>query len=170
MKNFGLLLFGIVIGALAMYFYCKDDVTEGAIEAIVPPKGLITPTEARTLDQAYNSRHQLISDSIVKIKNGDNRSSWYALEDINNYIKYADSQATSMGYTLNGLRIYAGAHASTPKEAGLTTMFFIPTGYKTTAEGSMIPITMRQGVGDIPGGNGLNRGTSGVPPGANYPQ
>jgi len=170
MKNFGLLLFGILIGALAMYFYCcKEDKME-SMEAIAPPKGLISPTEARTLDQAFNLRHQLISDSIVGKPNGDNRSSWYALEDINNYIKYADSQATSLGYTLNGLRVYLGAHASTPKEVGLTTMFFAPTGYKTTAEGNMISFSMRQGNPDIPGGNGLNGGREGNPPGANYPQ
>ncbi|MDT0558770.1 hypothetical protein RM697_08930 [Ichthyenterobacterium sp. W332] len=170
MKNFGTLLLGLVIGALAMYFYCcKTDNTE-SLESLVKPKGLITPKEAKTLDQAFNTRHQLISDSIVKKTNGDNRSSWYALEDINNYIKYADSQATSLGYTLDGLRIYAGAHASTPKEVGLTTMFFIPTGYRTTAEGNLLPFSTRQGVGDIPGGDGLNKGSGGVPPGANYPQ
>jgi hypothetical protein len=86
MKNLLLLIFGIIIGAAAMYFYCCEDIEEG----IVAPNGIITPEEARTLDQAFNSRHQLISDSIVK--RPDNRSSWYSLVDMRNYLDYAEKQ------------------------------------------------------------------------------
>lgn len=39
MKNLLLLIFGIIIGAAAMYFYCCEDIEEG----IVAPNGIITP-------------------------------------------------------------------------------------------------------------------------------
>ena len=52
-----------------------------------PPRGVITPAEAKTLDQAFDSRHQLISNSIVK--RPDNRSSWYSLQDMRDYLDYA---------------------------------------------------------------------------------
>lgn len=171
MKNFGLLILGIILGALVMYYYCCNDdqtamTTESTIEA---PKGLITPAQAKVLDAAYNFRHRIVSDSLFKnTETGDNRSSWWSLEDIQNYINYAENQAGELGYTMDGLRLYLGAYPDTKGETGLTTMFFIPTGYKSTSEGSMFPV--QGGGGDIPGGGGMNFGHQGKPPGANYPQ
>lgn len=164
MKNFFLFLLGLIIGAAAVYFYCCKD---GGVEEITAPKGLITPAEATVLDEAFNSRHQLISDSIVK--RPDNRSSWYSLTDMRNYLSYAEKQAKDLGYTMDGIRVYLGAHANTANEVGYTTMFFIPTGTKTLAEGSMFNVSKQLGGGDIIGGNGLNGGDPGDPPGANYP-
>ena len=71
-------------------------------------------------------------------------------------------------YTLDGLRVYLGAYPSKGGETGLTTMFIVPTGVKDTSQGSMFSI--KAGSGDIPGGDGLNFGQEGDPPGANYPQ
>ena len=170
MKNFGLLILGIILGALAMYFYCcKYD--SGIIDPpeILEPKGLIKPSEAKVLDQAYSLRHRIVSDSLFRnTKTGDNRSSWWSIEDIQNYINYAENQSGELGYTMDGLRVYLGAYPNSKGETGLTTMFFIPTGKKNTSQGSIFPI--QPGSGDIPGGNGLNLGQQGDPPGANYPQ
>lgn len=147
MKNFSLLVLGIIIGALATYFFCPmcgDDNTE---VGIVAPKGLITPEEAKTLDQAFNSRHALISDSIVK--RPDNRSAWWSLEDMKNYLKYAENESKELGYT---------------------TMFMVPTGVENISQGNSSLFNMLPpGGGDIPGG-GLNGGDPGMPPPANYPQ
>ncbi|EDP69778.1 hypothetical protein FBALC1_09612 [Flavobacteriales bacterium ALC-1] len=170
MKNLGLLIMGIIIGALAMYIYCYND-SSGITDPpeIIEPKGLIKPSEAKVLDQAYNIRHRIISDSLFRhTKTGDNRSSWWSIEDIQNYINYAENQAGELGYTMDGLRIYLGAYPDASGKTGLTTMFFIPTGKKNTSQGSMFPIQPTGG--DIPGGNGLNIGSQGNPPGANYPQ
>lgn len=173
MKNVSLLIIGAIIGAFTTYYFCPNCLgeVETLSATIVKPSGIITPKHAETLDQAFNSRHELISDSIVKRPGGDNRSSWYSLTDINNYIKYADSQATSLGYKMDGLRVYLGAHADNPKMGvGYTTMFFIPTGVPARSEGSSIPFIFKRKGGDIPGGDGLNEGSNGYPPSANYPQ
>ncbi|WP_299224086.1 hypothetical protein [uncultured Psychroserpens sp.] len=166
MKNLVLLILGIILGAIAMYFYCcKDEPVEMLPK---PPQGTITPAEARTLDEAYNLRHRLISDSIVTREGGDNRSSWYSLTDIEDFIEIAKDQASDSGYTMNGIRIYLGAYPQSKEGAGYTTMFLIPTGYLNTAEGSML--NFQYSNGDIPGTNGLNHGGDGEPPSANYPQ
>ncbi|WP_439151843.1 hypothetical protein [Winogradskyella sp.] len=169
MKNFGLLILGIIIGALAMYFYCCRDVEAVTEVEINKPNGLITPKEARTLDEAYNIKYSVINDSLFKKSTtGDNRSSWWSIDDIQNYINYAENQAGELGYTMDGLRLYLGSYPGTKGETGLTTMFFIPTGSESVAQGSLF--TLPQGSNDIPGANGLNLGEDGHPPGANYPQ
>lgn len=167
MKNFFIFLVGLIIGAAAVYFYCcKLDLGEGITE----PNGIIKPAEASALDKSFDSRHQLISDSIVG--RPDNRSSWYSLSDMRNYLNYAENQAKGMGYTMNGIRVYLGAYPATANEVGYTTMFFIPTGNKTTAKSSMNPFNFAPQLNnpDIPGGSGLNGGEPGHPPSAKYPQ
>ena len=46
-------------------------------------RGLITPKEAKKLNDAFTERCELISKDITK--RPDNRSSWYSLEDIKTY-------------------------------------------------------------------------------------
>ncbi len=171
MKNFGLLILGIILGACAMYFYGSIDQEEITSQSrAVAPKGIITPAQAKVLDLAFNKKHRIINDSLFKksTDGGDNRSSWWSLEDIQSYINYAENQAGELKYTMDGLRVYLGSYPNVKGETGLTTLFFVPTGYKNTAQGSMLP--MQIGHGDIPGGDGLNIGQQGKPPGANYPQ
>lgn len=169
MKNFIVLILGIALGALAMYFYCCQPSDSGE-RVVTAPKGLITPDEARKLDEAYNPRYQLISDSIVTRRGGDNRSSWYGLDQVRNYLDYAEKEAKELGYTMNGVRLYLGAHPDQNGEAGYTTMFFIPTGRSDKAQAAMLNLSMGDDDGDIPGGGGMNMGGDGMPPSANYPQ
>lgn len=170
MKNFGLFILGVVLGALVVYFYCCNDFGVTDPPEVLEPKGLITPKEAMVLDEAYNLRYNIINDSLFKnSETGDNRSSWWSIENIKNYIDYAENQAGELGYTLDGLRLYLGAHPDLDGEIGLTTMFFIPTGTKNISQGNLFP-SLQIGSGDIPGGDGLNFGQNGVPPDANYPQ
>jgi len=124
------------------------------------PKGIITSTEASTLDKAFDSRHALISTDIVK--RPDNRSSWWSLSDLEGFIKHAKTQAGTLEYDLNGFRMYLGAHADSGGQVGYTTVFIVPTG---NPNGD--PET---GKADIPKADGLNAGVSGQPPSANYPQ
>lgn len=167
MKNFVILIFGIVIGALIMYFYCSAPHADLEIRA---PKGLISPDQAKTLDHAYNERYRLISDSIVKREGGDNRSSWYALDQVRDYLNYAEKEAQELGYSMDGVRIYLGAHPDENGEAGYTTLFFVPTGKPNKAAASMFNFSMQSGGGDIQGANGLDMGNRGDPPSSNYPQ
>ena len=164
MKKLILLLLGIAIGFALSYFYFNNSKNE---ESMATPKGLITPAEAEVLDKAFDTRHQLISDSIVK--RPDNRSSWYSLEDMRDFLTLAENEANTAGYTMDGIRIYLGAYPDEGTEVGYTTMFFIPTGTKNTSEGNMINM-QPSGSNDIPGANGLNYGEEGDPPESNYPQ
>ncbi|MFV0571821.1 MAG: hypothetical protein ACK5M1_05240 [Xanthomarina gelatinilytica] len=167
MKKFILFIFGILLGIAAYYFYLKIT-TDGTDVTIVAPKGLITPEEAKTLDQAFNSRHALISDSIVK--RPDNRSAWWSLEDMKNYLKYAENESKELGYNMDGVRVYLGAYP-TEAEVGYTTMFLVPTGVENISQGNSSLFNMLPpGGGDIPGGSGLNDSSGGNPPSAKYPQ
>ncbi len=171
MRKIGLVLIGIVIGALGSYFYFSGENVESSMakQVIVKPKGLINPQTAEGLSQGFNSRHRLISDSIVK--RPDNRSSWWSLQDLRNYLNYAENQAIDLGYTMNGVRLYLGAHPKANERAGLTTMFFAPTGSVSISESSMFYFGMqKEDNGDIPGAEALNRGSDGWPPNASYPQ
>ncbi|MFC0604435.1 hypothetical protein [Winogradskyella pulchriflava] len=171
MKNFGLLLLGIILGALAMYFYCCNDSDFTSEPPITAPKGIISPKEASALDAAYNIKHRIINDSLFQksTNGGDNRSSWWSIDDIQSYINYAENQAGELGYTMDGLRVYLGSYPDVDGQAGLTTMFLIPTGTENTSQGSMLPI-LQGGSNDIKGADGLNMGKDGNPPSANYPQ
>lgn len=167
MKKFVVFLLGAAIGASAVYFSCCKETLE---EGVVAPKGLITPDEAKTLGVAFNSRHQLISDSIVR--RPDNRSSWYSLDDMRNYLDYAEKEVDGLGYKMSGVRIYLGAHASTTNEVGYTTMFLVPTGTQSMARSGMATFNLSPPPSDpdVPGGSGLDMGVGGNPPSANYPQ
>lgn len=170
MKKLITLILGFILGALAMYFYFHNDKNVNDMEDTPVPKGIITPSEIKTLTEAYDPRYQAINDSIFKdVEGGDNRSSWYSLEDLQNFLTLAKEQAGELGYTMNGVRIYPGAHATVDGKPGYSTFLIVPTGYKTQSEGNMM--SMQGGNnGDIVGGNGLNKGDDGDPPGANYPQ
>ena len=167
MKNLLVLILGIIIGALAVYFYFSLNKTDMLQSA---PKGLITSDQAKKLDEAYNARYKLISDSIVTRDGGDNRSSWYGLNQVRHYLNHAENEAQQLGYTMDGVRIYLGAHPDQNGEAGYTTMFFVPTGKAHKSDASMFNFSMQLTGGDIPGGGGLDFGTHGHPPQANYPQ
>ena len=173
MKKFLLLLVGFVLGALAMYYYCCTKI-EKPVEklAIVKPKGLITPDQAKALDANWTKSRKRAVDSAAG--RPDNRSSWWSLEDIQNYITYAKNQSDSLGYQMNGIRVYLGVYpGNAPNgKADYTTMFMVPTGRKMHSDSNfnLFNVLMQTNEGDIPGGDGLNDGGNGYPPGANYPQ
>ncbi|MFD2823771.1 hypothetical protein ACFS5M_08825 [Lacinutrix iliipiscaria] len=163
MKKLLLLLLGFAIGFLVAYYcFCNQN----NLDNMSTPKGIIKWTEAVALDEAFNSRHQLISDSIVK--RPDNRSSWWSLDDLEGFIKHAKKQADTLKYDLNGFRMYLGAHADSGKEVGYTTIFIVPTGVPSLSEGGLGDLKV--GNGDIPKADGLNGGDPGEPPSVNYPQ
>jgi hypothetical protein len=127
------------------------------------PKGIITPKEAKQLNDAFTERCELISKDITK--RPDNRSSWYSLEDIKAYLKYAENQARELGYEMNGIRIYCGAYHTDEGKAGYSTSFIVPTA--KIADGKDAD---NSDGSDIPDGDCLNKGNTGWPPNANYPQ
>ena len=128
-------------------------------------KRLITPKEAKALNDAFTERCELISKMITK--RPDNRSSWYSLKDLRAYLDYAEAQAKLNGVKMNGIRVYCGAYPEKNGKAGYSTSFIVPT-MKRELDGE----ENGDGSGscDIPGGDGMNFGGTGIPPGANYPQ
>lgn len=167
MKKLLLVLLGVAIGIAICYFHYEYGDHAEEAEAVGPPRGVITEAQGKVLDAAFNSRHQLISDSIVR--RPDNRSSWYSLRDMKDYLAYAEAQSDALGYTMDGVRIYLGAHPNEGGVVGYTTMFIVPTGNKSVSEGNMLNLNLDNHSGDVPGGPGLNDGDDGFPPNANYP-
>ncbi|WP_047546743.1 hypothetical protein [Psychroserpens sp. Hel_I_66] len=172
MKNLVLLILGFLLGALAMYFYCQKD--KDSLEGMNPlvPRGIINPDQIKTLTQAYNSRYDSINATVFKdVKGGDNRSSWYSLEDVRNYLTIAEQQAKDLKYNMDGVRLYLGAQPMVGDTPGYTTLLFVPTGTPMGSEGNLLNFTLQGGGGrDIPGGPGLDMGNGGDPPSSNYPQ
>ena len=166
MKKLGLLLLGIILGYCAAKFLFNDNITK---PMPIKPPGVISPTQAKTLDTAFNKRHTELTRFIGQ---QDNRSSWWSLKDMRDYLDYVEDEVKKQGYTMDGVRVYLGAYPLDGANAneGLTTMFMVPTGPKTVAEGGMAPISMPPGPGgDIPTGSPLNAGGAGDPPQTNYP-
>ena len=126
------------------------------------PKGIITPKEAKELNDAFTERCELITKNITK--KPDNRLSWYSLEDIRAYLNYAENQAKELGYEMNGIRIYCGAYPTIDGKAGYSTSFIVPTARIIDGKDG------GGGNGDIPDGDGLNKGSNGNPPDSDYPQ
>ena len=170
MKKLILLILGFILGALTMYLYFHNDKNLDDMSDTPIPKGIIKPAEITTLTEAYDPRYESINDSIFKgVEGGDNRSSWYSLEDLQNFLTLAQEQSSELGYTMNGVRIYPGAHEEVDGKPGYSTFLLVPTGYLNSSEGNMLSMK-GGGNGDITGGNGLNKGDDGDPPSANYPQ
>jgi hypothetical protein len=126
------------------------------------PKGIISPKEAKQLNDAFNTRCELISKDIVK--RPDNRSSWWSLKDIRGYLDYAEKQAKELGHEMNGVRVYCGAHPTIDGQPGYSTAFIVPTAEILDGKDGSGKN------GDIPNGDGLNEGSDGWPPNASYPQ
>lgn len=157
MKKLVYVLLGAVLGVAGTYFFSNQNPESAGAnlktaQQNVRLKGVISPKEAKALDVNFNTRHQLISDSIVG--RPDNRSGLWALDDVRNYLDYAERQSDSLGYKMDGLRVYFGAYPEENGQQGYTTMFMVPTSDKH----------------DIKEVEGLNKGFNGFPPSANYPQ
>lgn len=167
MKNLFPLVLGLIIGALVMYFYCCKQ--EPVKLTPIKPRGVITESQAKELDSNWTKFRKIANDSAAG--KPDNRSCWWSLEDMSQYLVYAQYQADSLKYTMSGVRVYLGVYGDDAGEgkAGYTTMFIAPTGIPMPPPGAS-NFVARTGNGDIPGADPLNAGTGGNPPPANYPQ
>ena len=170
MKNFGILILGIILGAIAMYFYSSKIECKPQTVSIIKPKGVITPAEAKVLNDDWtDKRANLLFDSIAS--RPDNRSAWWSVEDIQNYINYAENQTGELGYEMDGLRVYFGVYPNSAPDgkANYSTVFIVPTGKKRKSEGALLLLDPLQGGrDDIDDADPLNSGQTGIPPGTGY--
>jgi len=100
-------------------------------------------------------------------------SSWYSKEELLTYIHESQSKADSLGYTLNGFRIYIGVFPDDDEfgeKRNFLTTFISPTGYSGTQQGAFLPALFRQTKGDLGGLEPLEYGGTGEPPSSTYPQ
>ncbi|RAJ17189.1 hypothetical protein [Olleya aquimaris] len=154
MKNLGTLILGLILGALAMYFYFNYFNQPTMTPPILTPKGIITSAEAKELSDNWTDLRKSVNDSVA-YNEADNRSSWYSLTDLNAFLaKVAKDHPNA-----DGIRFYLGVDTSVGT-GGYTTVFMVPTQAGEREEGH----------DDITGADGLDRGMTGYPPNAAYPQ
>lgn len=155
MKKASYILLGIILGALATYFFCPRQVDK-PVTKIVKPKGVITPAQAKALSINWTkTRKQAVDSAAGKV---DDRSSSWSLTDVENYLAYAKNQSDSLGYDMTGIRVYLGVYpGNAPNgKANYSTMFIVPTGKKSYSKGSGLNIISASS-SDIPV-NPLNDG------------
>lgn len=172
MKKLSYIILGFIIGALATYYFCprQTDDGMGGIE-IVKPKGVITPDQAKALNNNWTEYRKAAVDSAARRQGReiDNRSTWWSIDDVENYIAFSKQQTDSLGYKITGLRVYLGVYGKNAGQAerDLTTMFVVPTVKKAKDKASMNPFIFQGEEGDCPECPPLNHGNGG---GGGYPQ
>lgn len=134
---------------------------------VVRPEHAITKAQAIELSNNYTARYDNNSRAIGK---PDNRSTWYSLDELKNYIAYIEAQGKEQGYAVDGIRFYLGAYSADNKDAdkqNFTTIFLAPTGMKM---GTMIERSMSSGTAnqDILTIDAYNFGSGGWPPHTSY--
>lgn len=151
MKNILLVLVGIILGAIVSHFFGSS---QEIVTAPAPPKGIISSNDALKLSANWTDLRKVANDAVA-FNGGDNRSSWYALDDVQNYIDIVRDNHPRA----NGLRFYLGVDTAIGA-GGYTTIFMVPTELNEKTKKST----------DISGADGLDEGEVGNPPTASYPQ
>ena len=161
MKKLIYIILGFIIGALLTYYFCPR--FEQLPAKIVKPKGVITVEQAKALNDNWTIHRKPAVDSAAK-KQGrkqDDRSTYWDLEEIENYLGYAKHYSDSLGYKMTGIRVYLGEYGENAGQTkkNLTTMFIVPTGDKIKSEASSFYLNYRGSDGiPVPP---LNNGTGG---------
>ncbi|PPK94820.1 hypothetical protein LY01_01573 [Nonlabens xylanidelens] len=130
-------------------------------------KGKISNKEANRLEENYKkllyngSRDSLIDANGEVYK--DTREVWFDIEELKNYIAYIEQHGKDNNYDQLGIRVYLGTKEPIKDGKAVTTLFFYGTGH---ANGLTSQRSTTQSALDtnIPGIDGLNKGTSGMPP------
>ena len=157
---------------ITVFSCAKDESVEPGTtvkKEIIRPSGVISPERAAVLnDEWTKTRVSAINKARTE---PDNRSDWWSLEDMRNYLDYAENQATELGYEMDGVRVYYAAYPENDgsENAGNSTIFMVPTGDSFTNKNGEFLRPDSYGSDDIPDADGLNRGHDGMPPGAGYP-
>ncbi|MFI1773516.1 hypothetical protein [Thalassobellus citreus] len=168
MKKISYILFGVIIGALATYYFCPRQVELESLETrMVIPKDTISVAEAIKLSNNWTNNNPTEIDSTLEVEGSKKatRSVWWALKDVNEYLAYAKAKSDTLGYNMTGIRVYLGNYGKNakPSKKNRNTMFIVPTGNKTISKASSINIILPPSDDDIPAPP-LNRGDGGTEP------
>ena len=168
MKKLSYIILGFLIGALATYYFCPRDLGEDMAETkIIKPKGVIAPGQAKKLNDNWTEYRESYVDSAAKKqgRNKDDRSSWWSIDDIENYIAYAKNQTDSLKYDITGIRVYLGVYgdnAGRTKKEFKYNVFGANNKKKEKSEASMNPFNLQGGGdGDCEECDPLNEGQGG---------
>jgi hypothetical protein len=138
------------------------------------PTQLITAELAKNLNQNYITlRSPLIEQNINRI---DANAAWYSIEELENYLHYAKSEAEKSHKEISGVRFYLGVYPNDPatyqEKAGLTTVFLSPTvkrdPYVLKPQRFQPAVAAEENI-DAAGIQPLNYGGMGHPPRITYP-
>lgn len=170
MKKLSYIILGFIIGAVLTYYFCPRNCDVKQETRIVKPKGLISVEKAKGLNNNWTMYRKAAVDSAAKKqgRNQDDRSVYWSLTDINEYLTYAEHYSDSIGYGMTGIRVYLGVYGKNAGQAkkDLTTMFIVPTGKKKHSQANSLSVFLPPSDEDIPTPP-LNAGDGGE---GDYPQ
>lgn len=149
-------LIAAIFLSLALFSSCEETV-------IKPPAQTITAEEANRLEETYKqTRAGILNDTLGY---EDTREFWFSLDSVKKYIAFVEQEATRMGKTNLGLRIYLGAYPAQGDypDPGYSTVFIVPTAKNTnTLKRGFFPMEdTQQNIDSI---NALNYSQGGKPP------
>lgn len=163
MKNLIYLILGFLVGAVLTYYFCPKP--EKAENKIVKPKGVISIEEATILSENWTRYRKAAVDSAAQAqgREQDDRSVYWPIEDVQQYLEYAKHYSDSLGYEITGLRVYLGVYGKDagPEKSNLTTMFMVPTTSRLDSNGNSTSSGFKDGGGGVPP---LNKGAGGDDP------
>ncbi|MCB4808984.1 hypothetical protein LG651_12065 [Tamlana sp. 62-3] len=156
MKKIFYLILGLIIGAILTYFFCPKQCVVGTPENTMPkaPKDTISVAEATKLSDNWANNNITEIDVVLEVDGSrkKTRSVWWSLDEINQYLAYAQAESDTLGYTMTGVRVYLGNYGkdSKPSKKNRNTMFIVPTGPKKVFKASSLNIILPPTDGDIP--------------------
>ncbi|WP_282123554.1 hypothetical protein [Algibacter mikhailovii] len=113
----------------------NDDVKSSNETSFYKPSGVIAQERAIELSNSWSSKNaDLFSKSGSTKFDDEVKSLGWSLEDLRNYLDYAEHEAQEKGYNMTGVRIYFAAY---PEKDNQNTMFIAPTGHKVFSTASM---------------------------------
>ncbi|MFI1743228.1 hypothetical protein [Thalassobellus sediminis] len=168
MKKISYMILGIILGALATYYFCPRDIElDREVTNIVIPKDTISVAEAIKLSNNWANNNPTEIDSTLEVEGSKKatRSVWWSLKDVNEYLAYAKAKSDTLGYNMTGIRVYLGKYDNNakPPKKNRNTMFIVPTGNKSVSKANSINIVLPPSDDDIPAPP-LNRGDGGTKP------
>ena len=110
---------GLLLFIVFAFISCGEEAFTGK------PKNTITVKKAKELSNNFDQRYKAMSEVIGK---DDNRSGWYSLGELEQYIAYIKKEGAAKKLDVDGIRIYFGAYG--PNESGrenYATLFLVPT-------------------------------------------
>ncbi|WP_346882505.1 hypothetical protein [uncultured Algibacter sp.] len=145
---------------MVVSFNCtQDDEKIQDSSSIYKPSGVISQERAIDLNKAWASKNASLFNKAGESKfESEIQSHWWSLEDLRNYLDYAEHEAELKGYNMTGVRVYLAAY---PEKNNQNTLFFAPTGHKAVSQASMLGLFLQPRDEDMPI-NPLNEGGGGA--------